>query len=336
MLAFFALLATTIIMPTLNVPPVSVYAATRTQAGMTLTTPLPSATTPVIPPTPTPTTPPTYQLTVRPDALSQDTRGCTAITPSDYSCSVTLIMTPALPATATVTWDAGISGGGILLGSDFPATVSIAGLACPSATTPITFTAIISISGVVLQSPTATDQWSCTIPPTATPSPTPTTAPPSPTATSTPVPGTTPSPTSGATPGATPSPSATGISTPTTIPTVCPSPVAGQASICTPTPRNVSAKSTKATRGTQGTQGTQNATPGASPTATQGGTIIGNSGGKNDPPPSTNGGPLFLVASLTLAALAFLLYLFAWGQGSIGERLLSLVLPISLIRRMRR
>ena len=332
--AFFALLATTIIVPTLTAHTNSVYAATRKQvvASLTIVPPSPTATTPIVPPTPSPTPttpPPTYVLMVTPVPLSQDILSCIAVTANNYTCSVTLSITPVLPAGAVVTWNAGTLGGGTLLGNAFPALITISNLACPSATLPISFSATIVVNGLTLQATPASDQWRCTVPPTATPSPTPTTAPtatptigPSPTAgpTQTPSPGSTPAP------GTTPPPTINGTPVPSAT-----RPTGSTAHTATPT-KTTPKTSGAGTSSTQNTQG-NGATPTSTPT--QGGIIKTNSGGKNDPPTLGGGGSLYLVASLVLSMLAFLLYLFSWGQAGIGERLLSLVLPISVVRKLR-
>ena len=335
-LAFLALLATTIVLPTLTAHTSSAYAATRSKfvASLTVLPPSPTATTPIVPPTPTPTTPPppTYVLAVTPVPLSQDILSCIAVTANNYTCSVTLSITPTLPAGAVVTWNAGLLGGGTLLGNAFPALVTISNLACPSATLPISFSAAILLNGLTLQATPASDQWNCTVPPTATPSPTPTTAPtatpttgPSPTAgpTQTPPPGSTPPP------GTTPTPT-TINGTPVPVPsTTTPNGPNSHTNTPTKTPQKTSGPGTSSTQNTQGNGATPTSTP------TQGGIIKTNSSGKNDPPTFGGGGSLYLVASLVLAALAFLLYLFSWSQGGIAERLLSLVLPVSVVRKLR-
>ena len=158
--------------------------------------------------------------------------------------------------------------------------------------------------------------------PTRTPSPTPSPSPsPTPVRTPSPTLSTTPSPSPYSSPLQSPTPSHT------STPEACPS--SGSSSPC-PSPSPTKSSSTH--------QEIQTAVPTPSPTGTPTGMGVANTntGNTNLPPSSINNGPLFFIVGLVLVALAFLLYLLSWGQSSIAERIVSLVLPAALIRRMRR
>jgi hypothetical protein len=103
----------------------------------------------------------------------------------------------------------------------------------------------------------------------------------------------------------------------------------------TPTPTPVTPAPTPTTAPTP------SPTPSASPTPTA--TSVPNGGGqqKNGNPPTSSGSQgssvpsiLLSVAALLLALLAFTLYLISPAKASLRNRLLSLILPVSFLRRL--
>ncbi|HVB72609.1 MAG TPA: hypothetical protein VNE38_03545 [Ktedonobacteraceae bacterium] len=165
----------------------------------------------------------------------------------------------------------------------------------PCATETITFTGKTTLKGVVVTLTPVTVTWTCTPGPTPTPSPTPSPSP-SPTIPPTLTPSPTPSP------AITPSPSPTSSPSPTPSPTITPSPTA----TVIPTSPN-------------------------GPTNT-GGSSSPNAGGS---PGILSAGSLLLIAAMTLALLALLLYLLPQPQEqkTLSDKLRSLIIPDSLRRR---
>lgn len=164
-------------------------------------------------------------------------------------------------------------------------------------------------SSVIPLKCTPSPKKGCTPTPSPTKKPTPT---PSPTPSPTPKPTSTPPPTS--TPVQKPTPTPTqpsGVNNPTPTPMSTPVPGGGPVP---PTTATAQANQTP-------TSTTTNSSVGSPPPSNG-----GNSGGSST-------GTVFAYAALTLALVAFLLYLIPQGQSSLLVRLLSLVLPTSVARR---